>query len=145
MHLRFRHFGALCVLAFSLAQPARGQDAEKTPLGKKMSALNTAFKAVGRQIDDPSKNANTLEQLAIIETNAKAALTLEPEKKGQIPAADQAKFVADYQAGIKQFLVTVDKMRAALKAGKNAEAATVLDAMKDQQADFGEKVHLVLP
>jgi len=135
MQLRVRQLGALCVLAFALARPAYGQDAEKTPLGKKMSAINTAFKAVGRQIEDPTKNASSLEQLAVIETNAKAALTLEPEKKGQIPAAEQAKFLADYQAGIKQFLVTVDKMRTALKAGKNAEAVTILDAMKDQQRD----------
>lgn len=92
-------------------------------------------KQSGRQIEDPTKNASSLEQLAVIETNAKAALTLEPEKKGQIPAAEQAKFLADYQAGIKQFLVTVDKMRTALKAGKNAEAVTILDAMKDQQRD----------
>ncbi len=136
MHLRIRQLGTLCVLACALARPAFGQDnAEKTPLGKKMSAMNTAFKAVGRQIDDPSKNASTLEQLAIIETNAKAALTFEPEKKAQVPAADQAKFVADYQAGIKEFLVTVDKMRAALKAGNNADAAKVLDSMKDLQRD----------
>lgn len=136
MHLRLRQLGAFCALAFSLSQPVFGQDnAEKTPLGKKMSAMNTAFKAIGRQIDDASKNANTLEQLTIIETNAKAALALEPEKKTKIPAADQAKFVADYQAGMKQFLVTVDKMRAALKSGNNAEAATILDAMKDQQRD----------
>jgi len=136
MHLRFRQLGALCVLAFSLSQPAFGQDnAEKTPLGKKMSAMNTAFKAIGRQIDDPAKNPSTLEQLAIIETNAKAALELEPEKKEKVPTAEQAKFIADYQAGIKQLLVTIDKMRTALKAGKNADAATVLDSMKDQQRD----------
>jgi len=136
MHLRFRQLGALCVLALALTRPAFGQqDEEKTPLGKKMSAINTAFKAVGRQVDDASKNANTLEQLATIETNAKAALTLEPEKMAKIPAAEQAKFMADYQAGIKQFLVTVEKMRAALKAGKNAEAVTILDSMKDLQRD----------
>jgi len=135
MQLRFRQLGALCVLAFALSQPAFGQESDKTPLGKKMSALNTAFKAVGRQIDDASKNASTLEQLAIIETNAKAALTLEPEKKAQIPAAEQAKFMADYKAGLEKFLVTVGNMRAALKAGNNAEAAAALDAMKSLQRE----------
>ena len=135
MQFRIRQLGALCVLALSLSQVASGQQDEKTPLAKKMSAINTAFKAVGRQIDDAAQNAATLEQLTVIETNAKAALALEPEKKGQVPAAEQAKFVADYQAGIKQFLVTVDKMRAAIKAGKNTEAVTILDAMKDQQKE----------
>jgi soluble cytochrome b562 len=132
----FRQLGAALALAVAFTQVAHAQDGEeKTPLGKKMSAMNTAFKAIGRQIEDPSKNASTLEKLAIIETNAKAALTMEPEKKAKVPAAEQAKFVADYQAGMKEFLVTVEKLRAAVKAGKNAEALTIIDAMKDQQRD----------
>jgi soluble cytochrome b562 len=136
MYLQLRQFGAACVLALAVSSTAFAQqDEEKTPLGKKMAAINTAFKAVGRQVEDPTKNANTLEQLATIETNAKAALALEPEKKAKVPAAEQAKFVAGYQAGIKEFLVTVDKMRTALKAGKNAEAATIYDEMKGQQRE----------
>jgi soluble cytochrome b562 len=136
MQFRFRKLGALCVLALALTQTAfRQQDEEKTPLGKKMAAMNTAFKAVGRQIDDPAQNASTLDQLTIIETNAKAALTLEPEKKGKTPAAEQAKFMADYQAGIKDLLVTVGKLRAVIKAGKNAEAGAILDEMKKEQKE----------
>lgn len=132
----FRKLGAALVLSVAFSQVALAQDSdEKTPLGKKMSAMNTAFKAIGRQIEDPSKNASTLAQLDIVETNAKAALTMEPEKKAKVPAAEQAKFVADYQAGMKEFLVTVDKLRAAVKAGKNAEALTIIDAMKGQQRD----------
>ena len=66
MHLRLRQFGAACVLALAISSTAHAQqDDEKTPLGKKMSAMNAAFKAVGRQIDDASKNASTLEQLAV--------------------------------------------------------------------------------
>lgn len=136
MNLRVRQIGTLCVLALALTQAAfRFQDDEKTPLGKKMAAINTAFKAVGRQIDDPSKNAATLKQLDIIETNAKEAMALDPEKKAQVPAAQQAKFVADYKAGMKVFIETVGKMRTAVKAGNNAEASKLIDAMKDQQRD----------
>jgi soluble cytochrome b562 len=136
MHLRLRQFGAACVLALAMSSVAQAQqDEEKTPLGKKMSAMNAAFKAVGRQIDDPSKNANTLEQLAIIETNAKAALTMEPEKQSKIPAAEQAKFKAGYQAGMKEFIATVQKLQVSIKAGKNADAVAVYDEMKGQQRE----------
>ena len=134
MHLRLRQFSAVCVLALAISSVAHAQqEKEKTPLGKKMSAMNTAFKAVGRQIDDASKNANTLEKLAVIETNAKAALTLEPEKKAKVPAADQAKFTAGYQAGMKEFIATVQKLQVAIKAGKNVEAVAVYDEMKSMQ------------
>lgn len=136
MHARIRQFGAAVVFTLALAGTAHAQqDEPKTPLGKKMAAMNTAFKAVGRQIEDASKNANTLEQLAIIETNAKAALTMEPEKKGQVPAAGQAKFVADYQAGMKAMLATLDKLKAAVKAGNNADAAKLYDELRKEQRD----------
>ena len=136
MHLRLRQFGAACVLALAISSVAHAQqDEEKTPLGKKMSAMNTAFKAVGRQIEDPAQNANTLEQLAIIETNAKAALTLEPAKQSKVPAADQAKFQAGYQKGMKDLIATVQKLQASIKAGKNAEAVATYDEMKGMQRE----------
>ena len=147
MPFRFRSFAATVVaLSFVVASSASAQSEEpKTELGKKMSTINTAFKAVGRQIEDPTKNASTLEQIGIIETNAKAALALEPEKKGQIPAGDQAKFVADYQAGMKKMLATVDKLKAAVKAGKNTEALAIIDEMKGVQRDSHREFRIRKP
>jgi len=146
MSFRLRSLASAVVLSLAMASTARAQAEEpKTELGKKMSAINTAFKAVGRQIEDPAKNASTLEQIAIIETNAKAALALEPEKKGQIPAGDQAKFVADYQTGIKKMLTTVDKLRAAVKAGKNTEALAIIDEMKGMQRDSHKEFRIRKP
>ncbi len=136
MHLRLRQFGAACVLALAISSVAHAQqDEDKTPLGKKMSAMNTAFKAVGRQIEDASKNANTLEQLTTIETNAKAALTLEPEKKAKVPTAEQAKFQAGYEAGMKDFLAVVAKLKVSIKEGKNTEAVAIYDEIKGLQRD----------
>jgi soluble cytochrome b562 len=136
MNTRFRSFGIVCALSLSLAQVAFGQaQEEKTPLGKKMTAINAAFKVIGRQVDDPAKNADTMEQLTIIETNVKAGMTLEPAKKEKVPAGDQAKFVADYQAGMKHFLALIGKTKAALKAGKNPEAAALVDSLKSLQRD----------
>ncbi len=136
MYLRLRQFGAACVLALAISSVAHAQQEEdKTPLGKKMSAMNAAFKAVGRQIDDASKNANTLEQLTIIETNAKAALTMVPAKKEQVPAADQARFQSGYEAGMKEFLVAVAKLKVSIKAGKNTEAVATYDEIKGLQRD----------
>jgi soluble cytochrome b562 len=143
MTTRIRQLGTALVLALSLAGTAQAQqDEPKTPLGKKMTAMNTAFKAVGRQVEDPTKNASTLEQIAIMETNAKSSLTLEPEKKAKVPAGDQAKFVSDYQAEMKQFLVSVDKLKAAVKAGNNAEAVKIVDEMKAAQREGHKEFRL---
>lgn len=136
MIVRLRQFGAACVLALAISSAAHAQqEEEKTPLGKKMSAMNTAFKAIGRQIEDPSKNANTLEQITAIETNAKAAMAMVPAKKEQVPAADRAKFQSGYEAGMKDFLVAVAKLKVAVKAGKNTEAVAIYDELKGLQRD----------
>ena len=143
MNTRIRQLGTALVLALSMAGTAQAQqDEPKTPLGKKMAAMNTALKAVGRQIEDPSKNANTLEQIAIIETNAKDALKLEPEKKEKVPAAEQPKFVADYQAEMKKMLAVVDKLKAAVKAGNNAEAVKIVDDLKSAQREGHKEFRL---
>lgn len=146
LQLRFRNLGTACLLALAFASTAQAQqDEEKTPLAKKMSAMNTAFKAVGRQLEDASQNASTLEQLTAMETNAKAALAMIPAKKQQVPAGDQAKFQAGYESGMKDLLATIAKLKASIKAGKNAEAAAIYDEMKSQQRDGHKEYRIKKP
>ncbi len=135
MLLRLRHLGTLSVLALALTTSTlRAQQTDE-----KMTAINAAFRIVGQQIADSTRNANTMEQLVIIETNAKAALALEPEKKAQVPEADQAKFVADYQAGIQKLIDATDRLHAAVHAGKNTEAAAIVEEMRAlQRTSHGE-------
>ncbi|MBL0940353.1 MAG: hypothetical protein IBJ03_15770 [Gemmatimonadaceae bacterium] len=135
MSLRFRHLGTLSVLALALTTSSlRAQQTEdKTPLGKKMTAINVAFRTIGQQITDSTKNASTMELLSTIETNAKEALALEPEKKAQVPAAEQEKFMADYKAGIQKLIDAAGKVHMAIHAGKNAEAAAIVEEMRGLQ------------
>lgn len=143
---RMRQFGAALVMSLALASTLQAQqDEPKTELGRKMSAMNTAFKAIGRQIEDPAQNASTLEQIGAMETNLKAALALEPEKKGQVPAADQGKFVADYKAGIKQMQATLEKLKVAVKAGKNTDALAIIEEMKQGQRDSHKEFRIRKP
>ena len=57
----------------------------------------------------------------------------EPALKAEKPKGDQAKFVADYQAGMKKFVELCGKLEAALKKGDNAEATKICGAMGDAQ------------
>ncbi len=98
-----------------------------------MEKMGGAFRALRRQIADPSKNADSLAKLATIRENAEASLKLEPAKKDEIPAAEQKKFVADYRAEMKKFLELVGKVEAALKANNNDEAGKLLTVMGDDQ------------
>jgi soluble cytochrome b562 len=103
-----------------------------------MDELNAAYRKLGRQVADASKNADSLKQVAIMKENADASMKLEPALKKEIPAADQAKFVANYQAKMKEFVAEIGKLETALKAGKNDEAANLLKSMKKAQ-EVGHK------
>jgi cytochrome c556 len=130
MKIRSLLFTLVCALA--IGSGLRAAEAE-TELGDKMDKIGGAFRALRKQVADPAKNQSSLEKIAIIRENAQAALKLEPAKKAELPADQQAKFVADYQAEMKKFLAMTDKLEAALKANNNEEAGKILASMGDHQ------------
>jgi cytochrome c556 len=140
MKIRLPLFALIC--AVTALPVIRAQDAapkqmpakqDTTPLGEQMDKISGAFRKLGRQIADATKNEDSLAQVAIIHDAATEALKLEPSWKQEKPAEDQAKFVADFQAEMKGFIADVDKLAAALKAGNNDEAAKLLQALKADQ------------
>jgi hypothetical protein len=110
------------------APAAAAPKAPKTALAKDMGKINKANRALGKQIADATKNDSSLELLATIRDAAVASANEKPAFTADQPEADQAKFVADYQAKMKEFLGAVDKVIADVKAGDNATAA--VDAKK---------------
>jgi soluble cytochrome b562 len=140
----------LCTLALAIAPgllaqapgPMGGGEREpQTELGEKMDGIGKAFRAL-RKVDpatklapiaDASKNESNLKLLATIKNNAVAASKLEPALKAKKPADEQAKFIAAYQDQMKNFIADIDSAIAAVTAGKNDEAAKILDKMNDDQ------------
>ena len=139
MKIRILLIPLICVLAAVLSVQAQDKGAKstesETELETKMEEINAAYRKLNRQVKDSEKNADSLEQVSIIKQNATAALKLEPKMKAEISAADQAKFVADYQAGMKDFVANVAKLEAALKADKNEDAENMMKTLKQGQKD----------
>lgn len=130
MKIRSLIFTVACALAVGIGAQSAHADTE---LGDKMDKIGSAFRALRRQAGDGSKNADSLAKIAVIKENAIASAKLEPELKKDKPAAEQAKFVADYQAKMKEFVTLVEKVEAALKANNNAEAEKLIGQMADAQ------------
>ena len=86
----------------------------ETELEVKMDEL---YRKLGRQVSDASKNADSLKQVAILKESAAASAKLEPKMKAEIPAGEQAAFVANYQAKMKEFVAEVGKLETALFFG----------------------------
>jgi len=120
------------------AQPAPGlapaaSAKEETELDQKMEDMNGAFRKLRRQIADASANASSLELVAKLRKASEESVALVPAKAAKVPEADREKFVAAYQAKMKEFIAEVDKLKAALEAGKNDEAATILAKLGNLQ------------
>lgn len=96
----------LATLCFALvsgmtAHAAPGQQA--TPLDKQMKIIAGAFKQLTKQAGDASRNTSSVALVKKMEAAATAAESLTPSKASTLPADQQAKFVADYQASMKKF------------------------------------------
>lgn len=127
MKIRILLLSLICAVA--TVPVINAADKEETELGDKMDKMGGAFRKLKRQVADASKNDDSLKLVATIRESTKASMKLEPAMKADKPAAEQAKFVAAYQAKMKEFDDMVGTLEVALKAGKNDEAAKIVDAL----------------
>ncbi len=116
------------------AAPAPAAKAD-TELAKQMDKLNAAFRKLRRLAGDATKNADSLEQVAIVKQYAEASAKLEPYKASEVPAADKAKLIEGYKAKMADFNAGVAKLEAALKAGNNEEAAKLVQELAGMQKE----------
>lgn len=100
-----------------------------------MSSMNRAFRKLRRQITDAAQNDESLKLVAQIKQAGEDAVKLIPAKAADLPEAERAQFVADYQKKMKSFLGEVDKLEAALKAGNNEDAAKIVAELGAMQKE----------
>lgn len=135
MKIRILSVTLMCA-ALVAAVGLRAEEKEpQTELGAKMEKMQSAYRTLNRNIDDASKNADSIAAIVTIRENAEAALKLQPKTTGAVPADQQAKYIADYHAMMKKTISDLAAVEAALKAGNNAEAKTLLAAVKKDQTD----------
>src|ERR1035437_1494969 len=124
--MRIRHLLLAALLmvpsAFLLRAESLKQPPEVTELEDKMDVMGTAFRKLKRQMNDATQNAASLQLVATIRLVAEEAVKLVPAKAADVPAAERAKFVADYQVKMKDLLTTLEKLEVVLRADKNDEA-----------------------
>jgi soluble cytochrome b562 len=108
-------------------------DSEDSELGDAMSAMNSAFKKLRKQVADPAQNEASLALVAKLRKGCVESTQHVPIKVGRLPAAEQAAAKLAYQDQMKKLIATVDELAAALKAGKNEVAADLLKKLHDQE------------
>jgi cytochrome c556 len=134
MKIRVLLFSFLCAFVAIPAIHAADAD-DQTELGEHMEKVGGAFRRLGKQINDATKNEDSIKLVETIHTHALEAAKLEPVKTKDIPADQREKFLADYHDQMKHFIGDIEKLQAALKDGKNDEAAAIVKAMKADMDD----------
>lgn len=117
-------------------KPAHTHDKEaETELGKHMEKLNSAWRKLRKQAPDAASNASSLELVATIKAEAEKAVTLQPDKARDLPEADRAKYIQDYQGKMKDFAAKLGKLSDAFKAGDNAAAGALIKELGTMQRE----------
>jgi len=117
------------------AKPAATPPAEKpeTELEKTMSKMNKAWREVRKEDKEGKLTPATAVLVATMNECAHVALKLTPEMEADKPAADRAKFHADYQAQMKKLIEALGQLEATLKANDSAGASKLIAEIKDIQ------------
>ncbi len=124
--MKIKHLFAL-LAAFAITVPAFAE--EDTPLGKEMEKIGKALKGVNRDLADATKKADNVKKVDDAKAACAAAAKLDPAKTKDVPAAEKAKFVADYKASMQEMGKQLDTLKAALEAGKADDAKAALDKL----------------
>ena len=125
MKIRILFLSLLCAVA---AVPStRAADKDETVLGDHMDKMGAAFRKLRKQIDDATKNADSI---ALVDTMKQEATAAAKEKPAWHPD-DADKFAAK----MKEFIAKIDDLSAALKAGKNDVAAKLVAELAQAQKE----------
>ena len=113
--------------------PAAKPDKPDTELEKTMSQMNKAWREVRKADKEGKLSPATASLVATMRVNAEAALKLTPEMEADKPAADRAKFHADYLAQMHKLIETLGRLESALKANDLPAASKLVAELKDVQ------------
>ena len=119
----------LTIAALALALPAFAE--EETPLGKEMEKASKAQKALGRASKEGKVTKDMVSKVAEIKAAFEAALKLEPAKAKDVPAAEKAKFLADYKAAMEAAIKDVDALKVAVESEKAEDVAKALEKLNN--------------
>jgi hypothetical protein len=121
----------LLPVALVLAIGSTAVRAEDTPMEKEMSAMNKAYKALKKSVEDPSKKEDNLKLLAEIKKTAEASAKMEPKTTKDQPDAQKAAYLEKFRAQMSDYIKAVTEVEAAVNAGNGAAAKAGLDKLND--------------
>jgi soluble cytochrome b562 len=113
-------------LAFAITIPAFADD---TPLSNEMEKANKALKAIGRAQKEGKVTKDMVAKVDEVKAAFEAAAKLEPAKTKDVPAAEKAKFLADYKTAMEAAIKDLDALKIAVESEKADEVGKALEKL----------------
>lgn len=139
---RLTSFAILAIaLCFGFAgAPARAeQKGPDSELAQKMKLMGKNLKQLKPQIADATKQQSSVDLLETVKKIATEAKGLTPTKAKDVPDADRAKFISEFQSQIDKLIDAVGKIEDAVKAGKYDDAKTLFGDLQMIKREGHEK------
>ncbi len=133
LSLLSRYLFLSLVITFIAQVNCGAAEDEHTPLGEQMEQIGRAWRMVKRSAGDASKNAQTLAQVKKMQAAAKVSMEHTPDLLKDIPEADKASFLKNYNRGMKAFSAKLDKLATLLESGDNQAATALITEIDDQR------------
>lgn len=108
---------ALAIVSFSPV--AHAADSE---LEKQMKNIGENTKALKQTVGDSARKSESLSAIGHMIRSAENARMLIPKKTAELPEADRARFIADFQKQIDGLIAQFKQIEADLTAGKTDDA-----------------------
>lgn len=134
--MKFKYLLTL-LAACALIVPAYAE--EDTPMTKEMEKLSKALKAVNRNLADASQKDANIAKIADAKAACAAAVKYEPATTKDVPAAEKAKYLADFKASMEEVGKNLDALKAAIEGGKMDDAKALMDKLNGQKKDGHKK------
>lgn len=104
--------------------------ADDTPLSEQMEDIKSAFRSLNRAIKDPAKMTDAIALVDRMITASEKSLDYEPAWTSEQPADEQAQFVENYRDDMNRFILDLQALRKALKAGEHEEAMKLAQSLR---------------
>jgi len=112
---------------------------ENSSLEHQMKILAKGNRQLSQQVTDPAQQQASVELIEKLKEAALNSKTIDPRMVESVPAADKAKFLADYRTQMDKLSDAFTKIEAAVKAGNYTEAKSLLASVNSIKREGHEK------
>jgi len=129
------------ILAITLVTSSQFLRAEEgnSSLEHQMKILAKGTRQLSQQVNDPAQQQSSVGLIEDLKKAAQDSKSIDPRMAETVPAADKAKFLADYRAQMDKLSDAFTKIEEAVKAGQYAEAKSLLASVNSIKREGHEK------